>query len=263
MRLYSYKMTHDSGFAPNPFGECLTLATCKPYIRKNKNVKSREENKDKVKDEDKFGTWIAGFSSATLNGDAVGHERLVYLMEVSEKLPIGDYYKDARFQNKIPDISAKSAIERAGDNIYELLPSGDPKDYTHYRQVKNPSHWDIKQDKPHMGCQKEDISGENVLIAKTFYYFGREPLVIPDDIRPSVPKGSSVYGNLTEDDRIEKLISFIEEKYKKGLIHLPHTFDADEKICSSCAPKPTKKAPKTTCAPPNQNPARRAATQSH
>ncbi|MBU6951324.1 hypothetical protein [Hahella sp. HN01] len=248
MRLYSYKMTHDSGFAPNPFGECLTLATCKPYIRMNDNVEK--------------GTWIAGFSSVALNRDAVGCERLVYLMEVSEKLPIGDYYKDSRFQNKIPDISAKSAIERAGDNIYELLPSGDQEDYTHYRQVKNPSHWDIKQDKPHMGCQKEDISGENVLIAKTFYYFGRKPLVIPDHLRPSVPKGSSVYGNLTEGQKAGDFIDFIKT-YKKGLIHLPHTFDADEKTCSSCAPKPTKKAPKTTCAPPNQNPARRAATQSH
>ncbi|WLQ16156.1 hypothetical protein O5O45_09540 [Hahella aquimaris] len=252
MRLYSYKMTHDSGFAPNPFGEWLTLATCKPYIRRNGNVKVDEEG----------GTWIAGFSSATLNGDAVGSERLVYLMKVEKKLSISAYFKDSSFKNKIPDMSSKSAIERAGDNIYDLLPSGDPKDYTHYRQVKNPSHWDIKQDKPHMGCQKEDISGENVLIAKTFYYFGREPLVIPDHLRPSVPKGSSVYGNLTEGQKAGDFIAFIE-KHKKGLIHLPHTFDADEEICSSCAPKPAQKAPKTTCAPPNQNPSRRAATQSH
>ena len=27
MRLFSYKMTNDSGFAPNPFGHTLTLAT--------------------------------------------------------------------------------------------------------------------------------------------------------------------------------------------------------------------------------------------
>ncbi|ABC30317.1 hypothetical protein HCH_03574 [Hahella chejuensis KCTC 2396] len=248
MRLYSYKMTHDSGFAPNPFGEWLTLATCKPYIRMNDNVEK--------------GTWIAGFSSVALNHDAVGCERLVYLMEVSERLSIGDYYKDSRFQNKIPDMSAKSAIERAGDNIYELLPSGDPKDYTHYRQVKNPSHWDIKQDKPHMGCQEEDISGKYVLIAKTFYYFGCEPLVIPDEYRPSVPKGSSVYGNLTEGDRAKAFIGFICDQYKTGLIHLPHTFDADEKTCGSCAPKPAEKTPKTTCAPPNQNPSRQATTQS-
>nr|WP_269667332.1 hypothetical protein [Polaromonas naphthalenivorans] len=27
-------MTHDSGFAPNPFHGTLTLATCKPGIRR-------------------------------------------------------------------------------------------------------------------------------------------------------------------------------------------------------------------------------------
>ncbi|WP_198140678.1 Nmad2 family putative nucleotide modification protein [Polaromonas naphthalenivorans] len=29
-----YLMTHDSGFAPNPFHGTLTLATCKPGIRR-------------------------------------------------------------------------------------------------------------------------------------------------------------------------------------------------------------------------------------
>jgi hypothetical protein len=36
VRLFTYKMTHDSGFAPNPFYDILTLATCKPGIRKTK-----------------------------------------------------------------------------------------------------------------------------------------------------------------------------------------------------------------------------------
>ena len=31
MRLFAYKMTHDTGFAPNPFWGYLTLATCKGY----------------------------------------------------------------------------------------------------------------------------------------------------------------------------------------------------------------------------------------
>ena len=28
MRLFTYKMTHDTGFAPNPFWGFLTLTTC-------------------------------------------------------------------------------------------------------------------------------------------------------------------------------------------------------------------------------------------
>ncbi|WP_347927045.1 hypothetical protein [Pseudomonas helvetica] len=33
-RIYSYVITHDHGFAPNPHGGVLTLATCKPVIRR-------------------------------------------------------------------------------------------------------------------------------------------------------------------------------------------------------------------------------------
>jgi len=86
MEVFSYKMTHDSGFAPNPFGHTLTLATCKPYMRKSKGK----------------GQWIAGFTSVDLNRDPVGEERLVYLMRVGEKLHMRDYFADPRFQDKNP-----------------------------------------------------------------------------------------------------------------------------------------------------------------
>jgi hypothetical protein len=63
MSLVSYKMTHDSGFAPNPFHGYLTLATCKPGIRRSGSRR--------------VGDWIAGFTSAALCGDAVGRNVLV------------------------------------------------------------------------------------------------------------------------------------------------------------------------------------------
>ena len=105
MRLFSYKITHDSGFAPNPFGHTLTLATCKPEIRRCKRV----------------GDWVAGFTSGELNGDPVGDERLVYLMRVGEKTLIRDYFWDPRFQDKIPNMKAKGPYPKTGDNIYRPL----------------------------------------------------------------------------------------------------------------------------------------------
>ena len=36
--LYSYVITRDYGFAPNPFGGICTLATCKPGIRNHAKV---------------------------------------------------------------------------------------------------------------------------------------------------------------------------------------------------------------------------------
>lgn len=45
-KLYGYKMSHDDRFAPNPYHEDLTLATCKPYLRLNAEVDD----------------WMAGYS---------------------------------------------------------------------------------------------------------------------------------------------------------------------------------------------------------
>lgn len=37
-RYFSYILTRDYGFAPNPFNGTCTLATCKPKIRATANV---------------------------------------------------------------------------------------------------------------------------------------------------------------------------------------------------------------------------------
>lgn len=75
MRLYSYVIPRDYGFAPNPsFGYC-TLATCKPRIRKTACV----------------GDWIAAFGSAS----TPLRNHLVVLMKVAEILTFDEYWEDA------------------------------------------------------------------------------------------------------------------------------------------------------------------------
>jgi hypothetical protein len=101
--LFSYKLANDSGFAPNPFFGYLSLATCKPQIRKAK----------------KPGDWIAEFTSKKLNNDAVGSERLVYLMKVSKKIDFNIYWNEKKYKNKIPDLEANDFIYKCGDNIYQ------------------------------------------------------------------------------------------------------------------------------------------------
>jgi hypothetical protein len=71
MRLFSYKLTTDLDFAPNPFYGMLTLVTCKPGKRRTK----------------KKGDWIAGFTSGKSCGDKVGKKKLIYL---------GSAYRGAR-----------------------------------------------------------------------------------------------------------------------------------------------------------------------
>jgi len=182
LRLFSYKMTHDSGFAPNPFWGELTIATCKPLIRLYKNR----------------GDWIAGFTSGELCGDPVGGEKLVYLMKVEERVPIADYYSSPRYRNKIPDATHPLRVRQVGDNIYEPSAPGV------FEQVANENH--------SCGDAEHDLSGEFVLTSTEFVYFGRSAIAIPEEIRPSLPAGQHPDGYRTHDENLA--LEFI-----KTLIH--------------------------------------------
>ena len=96
MTLYSYVVVHDAGFAPNPFGDFCTLATCKPKIRLRAQV----------------GDWIVGAGSAR----NVGSGKLLYAMRVAEILPLEKYARDARFGDKVAKPKGIEE-ERCGDNI--------------------------------------------------------------------------------------------------------------------------------------------------
>jgi hypothetical protein len=156
MTLIGYMMTHDSGFAPNPFWGILTLATCKPVIRRTKII----------------GDWVAGFASKALvnksknEGVTVPYQGLIYLMKIGEVMTLDAYFNDPRFKIKKPCKNHPDPIKRCGDNIYYWV-DGKP------RQLPNNSH--------NLKSIERDTRGVNVLIAnmKESYYFGRE-CPIPD-----------------------------------------------------------------------------------
>lgn len=179
IRLFSYKLKYDTGFAPNPFHGVCTLATCKAPMRRAKKV----------------GDWIAGFTSVFLNGDPVGAERLVYLMQVSERLGFDQYFRSPAFAAKIPTFDAPRIVDRAGDNIYFLEGGA-------VRQVRNINH-----DESNM---EDDLSGKFVLVGVRFHYFGSNPLVVPAHVRPTVPAGVAGAGYLTHDlSRAQAFIDFV------------------------------------------------------
>lgn len=205
IRLFSYKMTHDTGFAPNPFGGFLTLATCKPLIRKCK----------------KIGDWIAGFTSIQLNADKVGSERLVYLMQVTDKIPFKEYWNNSKYEKKKPKPKSDIGIEKIGDNIYEPIVEN-PEKPIDYKLLYNLSHEEKDKDR--------DLSGEYILTSDNFYYFGLKSIIIPKDIRPTVPKGQSGHGSRTHDaSKVNDFLSYIETKYQVGIYSRPHSwFSNDE-----------------------------------
>lgn len=198
VRLFCYKMKDDTGFAPNPFHGFLTLANCKPLIRKCKVE----------------GDWIAGFTSKALNGDKVGEERLIYLMKVTKKITYVEYWNNSDYECKKPCLDASDFEERAGDNIYKP----NAKHSFGYEQIINKNH--IESDKEH------DLPGKYVLVSDQFYYFGNNPLEIHQEYRPNIPKSQSGHGNRTKElDRIELFINYVESKCPhSGMIDKPHLF---------------------------------------
>jgi len=140
MRVYSYIVTHDSGFAPNPFHGHLTLACCKPNIRQTAQV----------------GDWVIGLSP---HG-----ERVVYAMRVANRLSFEQYWSAPEFSPKKPDTMSTAASIQRGDNIYEPLGAGD------FRQL--PSRHSYKDGSENIEQKKRDLGGFHMLVAGEFEYFG-------------------------------------------------------------------------------------------
>ena len=102
-RLFTYVITQDGGFAPNPFHGVLTLNCCKPEIRKQAEV----------------GDWVAGNTAADFPG---GRGLLVYAMRVTDKMTMSEYdaWTRQNLPEKIPDW--RGPWERkAGDSMYTVV----------------------------------------------------------------------------------------------------------------------------------------------
>lgn len=157
-KFYSYRLDHDYGFAPNPFGPYCTLANCMQKIRSNSNLA--------------VGNWIFGLGSMKLNNE----NHLIYAMEVSEKITYEDYWEDHRFLYKKP--TANGSLKKLhGDNIYfkkdniwNQLPSLHSKSNGNC----NPAHLE------------KDLSGKYVLVSTNFYYFGKNSIPIPKEFQPII-----------------------------------------------------------------------------
>ncbi len=152
-KVYSYVVRYDSGFAPNPFYEYCSLATCKPEIRRTANV----------------GDWVVGTGSNAQRVRLGGH--LVYAMRVTETMSFDQYNADPRFERKKP-FRRGSRKQSCGDNIYhrdDVSQAWNQRDSFH-------SNGDGHRDPKHTA---KDTRVNRVLISDEFTYFGGEGPVIP------------------------------------------------------------------------------------
>ena len=167
MKIASYRLTYDTGFAPNPFHGVLTLATCTPN-HKRANLQK--------------GDYIVGFESNSLRDERQKaglcpqkDNLLIYVAEVSETLGLNEYFNDPRF-NKKKYKKSKCWKLRRGDNVYY-------KTDNTWKWLRGHTHDDKSIDffnKSDLTKLKEstgnviyqDIYGNKVFVCKNFTYFG-------------------------------------------------------------------------------------------
>jgi len=155
MALFVYTVADDIGFAPNPFHGCCTLATCKSEIRHAANLED----------------WVAGVGSITKGQGG----KLVYAMQVQEKLSFDEYWNAPRFRRKRPQRTG-SVKQRYGDNVYHWA-EGDgvwiQEDCRHSNEDGTPNRKHVCRDTKH----------PEVLASCKYVYFGASAVDIPTQFR--------------------------------------------------------------------------------
>ena len=210
MKLYSYIVMHDRGFAPNPFWGFCTLACCKPSIR-------RVVGKNYPLDDD---YWIVGLSPK-----AKGN-KIVYVMQVSEVISFDEYFTNKKYEVKKPDFKKKEIIYRVGDNIYQPLGNGNYKQLRscHSKNCKSES-WEEDPKK-----KREDLCGKYVLISNHFYYFGSKAEDLREDLKELIV-GRNYRCNFNDETKShfqEYVQEHISKQYKIGVNAPPSKWNKND-----------------------------------
>ncbi len=179
MKLFSYTLTYDDGAGPNPFWGVCTLAIRKPAIRIAAEV----------------GDWIVGLgSSKSPIGDISDH--IVYAMKVTTKMTMEEYDQFCKtfLPKKKPDWRNLDYRMRVGDCIYNYI---------------SPDNIKMRTGMHREASQEKDLSGLFALASKQFYYFGDQPVKLPDDLKPFMHTAKG-YKSDENQPYLEPFINWIE-----------------------------------------------------
>ena len=199
MRLYSYVVRYDSGFAPNPFFGVCTLATCKPDIRKGAEL----------------GDWVVGTGSADKRFGRGGF--LVYAMQVTESLTLRQYWGDPRFRSKRPNLRGSNK-QASGDNIYRW-------DTDEAKWCQLDSYHSRANGTPNPEHVRKDTGVNRVLASTHFVYFGGHGPKIPDRFRNyngvDVCKRGQGHRAISDMSLISDFAEWIESTGRHGYVGSP------------------------------------------
>jgi hypothetical protein len=194
MNYYSYVIEHDWGLAPNPFGGYCTLTVCKPLIRKSNNL-----HKD---------DWIIGTGSKALE-DVFGRmlrNHLVYAMQVSEIIPIEDYWEDSRFKCKKPILNGSLQL-MYGDNFYHKDSNGN--------WIQEDSAHSNQDGTPNLKHLETDTGGQNSVISKDFYYFGQATPMLPQNLHSICHQG--IGQKLLTEEQGREFVGWLTSHFEPGI----------------------------------------------
>lgn len=203
-RLFTYVVRHDTGLAPNPFWGWCTLAVCTPN-----HQGSRVQP----------GDWIAGFSEKRLG------YRLIYAMEVEERIHMDAYLRDPRFAAKKPRRNG-SWQERCGDNFYSQRPDGS---------------WQQHPNELHIGDDflRRDTRHPFVFAGRRFCYLGRDAVELPARFLPLAGgRGARVNH---PPDLAAAFVRWVRDALPSGVVAPPR--DADR---GGCGPRTGRRTPELT-----------------
>lgn len=190
MHCFRYKLDHDFGLAPNPFGGIMTLAVCKGDIRRNKNLS--------------IGDWIIGTGGKKMNMI----NRLIYAMKVEGWMSFDEYWNNPKFAFKKPVLNG-SLVQMYGDNFYHTEENG--------MVVQEPSAHSLIDKTVNQKHLRRDIKGKRVLYSKCFYYFGENAPKVPKELISICCTSRNYSYKKVSDELVENFVSWLESNYTIGI----------------------------------------------
>jgi len=202
VNIYFYKLVADNGGAPCIQRGLLSLAICKPMIRKTA----------------KIGDLIFGFAANSLSRD----NRLIYIARVTDKLPGSTYYIFDQYT-------------RREDCIYKF------KDGRFARR-RGAKHHHRPEDLIHDLGSPPSYSRANVLLSSDFRYFGKRGNAEYKSKFPRIEcavellgRGHRVRQNPELRDQLRAMADWIWRSTSKKVIGQP-TSAPSRDVCHSIGP---------------------------
>jgi hypothetical protein len=193
-KIFSYKLSRDYGFAPNPYHGICSLATCKPQIRSSAQI----------------GDLVIGCGSITLGFN----ECIIFAMRVQAKVDFEEYWRNPAYSMKRVSLVG-SKVQSYGDNIYHR--EGDS-------WIQEDSHHSFADGVVNELNLGRDTNSPFVLLSSDFVYFGRSALPVPETLRDVggddlVPHGRN-YRNTFSPEMVE-LVNGWFDSAPKGVLDMP------------------------------------------